>query len=239
MLINIGRWTEDELDQLIREAAKPVDPGERIALISERFLNIPYQESTLIGSAHCKEELVINLDGMDCFTFLDYVEALRLSRSFPEFKDMLRQVRYREGLVSYRTRNHFFSDWAEYRPDFVRDATQETGGGRAKSSQKILNKKDDGSPFVNGVKPVNRTISYIPTDIIDTAMLQKLGTGDYAGIYADSAGLDVSHVGIIIKKGGTCLFRHASSAKVLQKIVDQDFMQYIKGKPGLIILRPS
>ncbi|MDP2158265.1 MAG: DUF1460 domain-containing protein [Nitrospirota bacterium] len=238
MHINIGRWTEDELDRIIREAAKIADPGERIALLSEYFLNTPYQGSTLIGSDHLEEELVIDLSGLDCFTFLDYVEAMRLSRSFSDLQNRVKQVRYRGGSISYKTRNHFFTDWAEYRSVFVRDATREIGNGKAKNVLKTLNRKDDGTLLLNGVEPVDRTITYIPTDEIDETMLQSIRTGDYAGIYSDSQGLDLSHVGIIIRVGASLFLRHASSARDHQKTVDQNFMQYMQGKLGLIFLRP-
>lgn len=238
MHLNTGRWTKDELDRIIRKASGIADPGKRIALLSENFLNTPYQESTLIGSAHCEEDLVIDLGGMDCFTFLDYVEAMRLSRSFPDFQDRLKQVRYRESRVSYSTRNHFFTDWAEYRPAFLKDATKETGKGLAKNLQKTLNRKEDGTLFLDGVEPVDRTITYIPIDEINETMLLQLKTGDFAGIYSDQPGLDVSHVGIIIRAGASLLLRHASSSHDLRKIVNQDFMQYMKGRPGLVVLRP-
>ncbi len=239
MHINTGRWTEDELDCIIREATTIADPGECIALISEYFLGTPYQENTLIGDQYTAEELVIDLSGLDCFTFLDYVETMRLSSSFSDFQNRLKQVRYRGGSISYKTRNHFFTDWAEYRSAFVIDVTAEIGKGRAKDLQKTLNRKDDGTHLLSGIEPVDRAIAYIPADKIDEAVLQKLKTGDYAGIYSDLTGLDVSHVGIIIRAGASLFLRHASSLRDLRKIVDQGLMQYMKGKPGLSILRPS
>ncbi|MBI5632593.1 MAG: DUF1460 domain-containing protein [Nitrospirae bacterium] len=238
MRINIGRWTEDELDRIIREAAKIADAGERIALISEKFLGVAYQENTLIGDQHTGEELVIDLGGMDCFTFLDYIEAMRLSRSFSDVLDRLKQVRYRGGLISYRSRNHFFTDWAEYRHGLISDATEEIGPGKVKKVQKTLNRKDDETLFLNGIEPVDRTITFVPADEINEAVLQSLKTGDYAGIYSEQVGLDVSHVGIIIRTGASLFLRHASSSRNLRKTVDQDFMQYMKGKPGLVVLRP-
>lgn len=238
MYLNTGRWTADDLDRIIRKASGIADPGQRIALISEFFLGTVYQEATLIGSGHLEEELVIDLSGLDCFTFLDYVEAMRLSKSFSDLQDNLTQVRYRGGLISYKTRNHFFSDWAEHRSDFVRDATTETGKGMAKNLQKTLNQKKGGTLFLNGVEPADRTITYIPADEIDETMLQRLRTGDFAGVYSDSPGLDVSHVGILIRAGAALFLRHASSARGIRKIVDQDFVPYMKGKPGLIVLRP-
>jgi len=238
MHLNTGRWTDDELNRIIQQASGIDDPGERIAHLSEHFLNTPYQESALIGSDHLEEELVIDLSGLDCFTFLDYAEAMRLSRSFSDFQDRLKQVRYRGSLISYRTRNHFFTDWAAFRSAFVRDATKETGKDRARKLQKRLNRQEDGTLFLNGVEPVDRIITYIPANDIDEAMLKRLRSGDFAGIYSDSPGLDVSHVGIIIRVGTSLFLRHASSSRDLRKVVDQDFTQYMKGKPGLIILRP-
>jgi hypothetical protein len=235
----MGRWTKDKLDRIIREAAKIADPGECIAFISEQFLNTPYQESTLIGSESLEEELVLNLGGLDCFTFIDYVEAMRLSSSFSEIKHNLAQVRYKNGFVSYRTRNHFFTDWAAHRSAFVRDATTEISNGRAKNMQKTLNRRNDGTYFLDGVAPVGRTITYIPTDEIDAPMLQNLKTGDYVGIYSGMPGLDVSHVGIIIRAETSLFLRHAASAKELRKVTDQDLQEYISNKPGLIILRPT
>jgi hypothetical protein len=114
----------------------------------------------------------------------------------------------------------------------------ETGKDRARKLQKRLNRQEDGTLFLNGVEPVDRIITYIPANDIDESMLKRLRSGDFAGIYSDSPGLDVSHVGIIIRVGTSLFLRHASSSRDLRKVVDQDFTQYMKGKPGLIILRP-
>jgi hypothetical protein len=79
-------------------------------------------------------------------------------------------------------------------------------------------------------------ISYIPSERVNKMICAQLRTGDYVGIYSSLSGLDASHVGIIVKGGPGMHFRHASSAA--QKVVDQDFSEYISGKPGIIILRP-
>ena len=76
-------------------------------------------------------------------------------------------------------------------------------------------------------------------DEIDNVVLDALSTGDYAGIYSDLKGLDVSHVGIIIRKDNSLSFRHASSQQEYRKVVDQDFKEYIINKPGIVILRPK
>jgi len=67
----------------------------------------------------------------------------------------------------------------------------------------------------------------------------KLSTGDYVGIYTELPGLDVTHTGIIIKKNGRTYLRHASSRNVNDRVVDEDLLEYMQNKPGLVVFRPT
>ena len=216
-------------------AAASAMPGlpARIDFISARFLGVSYGASTLIGSPEVPEVLVINLQEVDCFTYLDYVESMRLSRTFSEFRFHLRRLRYKSGKVAYGARRHFFTDWAA--SVRVQDVTGAIGGERATAVSKTLNRKGGGS-ILPGIPPIGRKIVFIPADRLDAWALDGLRTGDYVGIYAPAEGLDVSHVGICIRRENRILLRHASS--IAQKVIDQDFKPYIEGKPGIVVLRP-
>ena len=236
--ILLGKFSQDELDALIVRYCSIPDISARIEFLSRRFLGISYRESTLIGDMVIPEELVVNLEGVDCFTFIDYIEAMRLSESFPEFMDNLKKVRYKFGSVSFENRNHFFSDWKEFNSGFVHDITEEVGRLKTKKILKILNRKENGPYLIPGIAPVEREISYIPSPAIDGPVLEKIMTGDYIGIYSHAAGLDVSHVGVFISEGGKSYLRHTSSQPEFRKVIDQDFQEYIQNKPGIIIFRP-
>jgi hypothetical protein len=236
MEVITGKRTEKELDQIIRESSKIRDPGSRIDVLSKEFLGTAYQEYTLRGDQKMSEVFVVNLEGVDCFTFIEYVEAMRISGSFSEFIVNLQKIRYREGRITFEDRNHFFTDWRESNVVLVEDATREIGKSAAVKVRKILNIKKDGASWVAGIRPVQREMEYIPSGSADGKVLAGLRTGDYAGIYSDAPGLDVSHVGIIIKDEGNIYMRHASARH--KKVVDEDLRNYISGKPGLIILRP-
>lgn len=231
----LGRWTEERLNAIMREAAEIQGAGERIAFFSEKFLGLPYQEKTLIGDIKTPEVFVINLSAVDCFTFIDYIEAMRLSSSFSEFRENLRMVRYKTEKVAFENRNHFFTDWVESNSEFVEDVTEGIGGKSAIKVEKTLNAKENGTYFLNGVDPKQRIFKYIPSIAIDNSIMNKLRTGDYAGIYSYAHGLDVSHVGIIIKDSERIYLRHASSVK--GKVVDEDLNKYMYDKLGLIVLR--
>ncbi len=220
----------------MQKASTVPDTSDRIAFLSSQFLGISYQVSTLTGSEAEPEQLVINLRAVDCFTLLDYVEAMRHSITFDSFVGHLKKIRYRDGLVSYMNRNHFFTDWAQYNQACISDVTGKVGGAQTHRIRKVLNVKTDGSFFVPGIPSVTRDMDFIPSGCIDDVVLGMMNTGDYAGIYSDRPGLDVSHTGVIIRRGSDVVFRHASS--IQGKVVDEDFGKYVAVSPGLVVFRP-
>ena len=238
-LILHSNLTIEELDRIIRESSSIKNIGIRIDLLSRHFLGVEYRESTLIGSINKSETFVINLNGVDCLTFIEYVEAMRLSNTFSEFEKNLKRVRYHNGVCSFENRNHFFTDWSEYNSGLVEDVTAIIGGARALSIPKRLNLKKDETYFIHGIDHKNREIKYIPADTIDGLIMDGLKTGDYAGVYSEEDGLDVSHVGIIIKIGDRVYLRHASSAASNRKVIDEECKGYITQKPGIVVLRPK
>lgn len=123
--------------------------------------------------------------------------------------------------------------------DLVDSVTDKIGDEKTIRVRKTLNEKEDKTYFLSGVHPVHREIIYIPSDRIDKSVINKLRTGDYVGIYFKLKGLDVSHVGIIIKDNDKIYLRHASSQKKHRKAVYQDFKNYISNKPGIIVFRPK
>jgi hypothetical protein len=238
--IHLGKWTARSLGSLLRAASAIGDTGERIAFISRHFLGTPYVGNTLQGIEGTNESLnealtevfVVELGGLDCLTFLEYVESMRLSRSFDGFIENLKTVRYTNGKVEYINRRHFFSDWTDAT---VEDVTAAVGSGLAEISAKALNLKEDGTYYLPGVKPVDKLITYIPGTLIDDKIISGVRTGDYLGIYSQKSGLDVSHVCIAVREGGRVYLRHASSIR--NEVVDEEFFHYMEGKPGLIIYR--
>ncbi len=237
VMTDLGGWTESDLDALLQDAQRLPAPGARIGFLSKQFLGVPYRTATLAGSAAENERLVVNISGVDCFTFLDYLEAMRRSASHAEFVENLKNVRYRNGVVDYLARNHFFSDWPEHQPEFISDVTAAVGGDSAVSIEKMLNVKADGSYWLAGIALRRRNVTFIPSERFDTKMLAKLQTGDYIGIYTDLAGLDVAHVGVIVKGPFMFYLRHASSAPGKMRVLDDELAHYLADKPGACVYR--
>ena len=235
--IILGDWTPRQIEVLMEKAGEVRDPGAKIEFLSEKFLGTPYAENTLGGSAGIREVLTVNLSGLDCFTYIDYVESLRRSGGFAEFLKNLVEVRYKDAAVRWERRKHFFSDWASGERQNVRDATGEIGGNLAVTEKKKLNRKADGSLWLSGIDVVEREISYIPSEHLGPKILDAVRSGDYLGIYSDSDGLDVSHTGIAVRKNGRVHLRHASSKH--RRVLDEDLAVYMKKRPGLVVYRSN
>jgi hypothetical protein len=207
--------------------ANNIYESQDLEYISKHFENTPYKANTLIGSYSKKEQLVINLKALDCFTYIDYVEALKQSTTEENFKSKLIDIRYKNSQISYKNRNHFFTDWIKNN-NFT-DIT-----AKLKDSIKVtkyLNKKEEGV-YLKDIKIKKRDVYYLPKNKIDSKNIQ---TGDYLGIYTKLSGLDVSHVGIAIKKDNKLFLRHASLT--YKKVVTVALKDYLKNKIGIVILR--
>jgi hypothetical protein len=224
---------------VLAEAVRWNDSGERVVHISARFVGTPYRSNTLIGSADTPEQLVVSLDAVDCFTLLDYVEALRRSNAPAEFRQHLAEVRYHGGRVAWESRRHFFTDWADGGDGPLQDVTGIIGGSHLRQARKELNRKADGSLYLPGVAVRTRAIGFIPSPALDRRLLERLQSGDYLGVYAPAPGLDVSHVGIVVRQDGRLLLRHASSHRAERRVIDSDLAAYLADKPGIVVLRPQ
>ena len=235
--LDLGRFSPQSLEEIIMHA-RGLDPaGPRIEFLSRQFLDVPYGAERLVGAADTPEALTINLAALDCYTYLDYVEALRRSTTFDELPGQVTAVRYRQADVSWRNRRHFFSDWVTGDPGPVRDVTARLGDAATAYARKELNRADDGGVLLEGVPVVERTIAYIPAGRLDEPLTRRLATGDYLGVYAQVAGLDVTHAGIAIRREDGLYFRHASTLRGQRRVVEVPLLEYFRKTPGMVVYR--
>ncbi|WP_240963170.1 DUF1460 domain-containing protein [Antrihabitans stalactiti] len=235
---NIDDVTATSIDEMLamRAAAGAVSKGDLIGLLSRQFLGTPYGADMLVGSATQPEQLVVDFRRVDCFTYLDYVEALSKSATRDQFVANVIATRYVDGQVAFPQRRHFFSDWSQTDAAPARDITAGLGAGTV-TVAKQLNAKADGGQFLPGLPVVDRDITYIPSDAVSSDVIGNLRTGDFIGAYTDIAGLDVTHVGIFVATPDGPVFRNASSLAANNKVVDSSFVDYVHTTPGIVVLR--
>lgn len=106
---------DEEINKLYAQMPRQiVNTPNRLDYFSQHYLNTPYILFPL-GEGHPSqydEMPRVRLDGFDCQTYVDTTLALTLADNATHFKQCLDQLRYRDGIVSFVTRNHFTSlDW--------------------------------------------------------------------------------------------------------------------------------
>ena len=236
--VEMDAQTADKLKALlkIQPPRGSTDIGQMNDLISREFLHTPYAANRLHGSATLAEKLVVDFRGLDCFTYLDYVEALRQSSDEAGFINNLVQIRYVNGDINFLNRRHFFTDWAHAGQPLADDVTALLGAD-AVTVAKHLNQKADGGHYLAGLPVADRDITYIPSARIDRHVLGSLRTGDYIGIYTPLSGLDVTHTGLFIRTAQGPVLRNASSKQNQRVVIDSPFMEYVRDVPGIVVLR--
>jgi hypothetical protein len=144
--------------------------AQRVEAFSAVLLGVPYQEFPLGEGADgvYDSDPLMRLDRADCVTFVE--ETLALARAGDEagMRAELTKIRYRGGVVSYETRNHFTdADWLPNNAaaGFIRDVTAEVAGADARTAAKTISKKawyaaktdkDLKGPRVEALSPAQR-----------------------------------------------------------------------------------
>lgn len=215
----------------LMEDAKPLPKiSERVDFISRGLMGTRYQGYTLIGSAARPEQMVIRDDAFDCVTFCEVVLAAAAARDRAEFEPVLKKVRYYNGKVEWRERNHYWADWCQRNVD-----------------NKLCNPVMIGEPLkvakdVNSEPAVGRrkfVLETIPRERL-LANAKLLLPGDIVGFVSRRPDLDFFHTGFIaFGKRGELLARHASRTqrRVVEESID-DFM-VANGTRSVMILRPA
>ena len=244
--------------QSVRNAA-PQTVGDATLAAARHFVGRPYVAATLEKDP---ERLVVNLREWDCTTLVESAVALaRTARSdAPSFATYLRELsrlRYRSDTINdYTDRLHYFTDWIyeNTRRGLVRDMTAELGGRPYRPRLSFMSTHPDRYAALRShpwrvafmrdkeAEIAARTgYAVLPTASIPAASA-SLRDGDIVCFVTDIPGLDISHVGIICRRGRTVTFVHASSAAGRVIVEPTSLHAYATRNPrtlGVMILRPT
>ena len=179
---------------------------------------------------------------VDCVTYVEQVYALALAQDYAQFPDTLRRLRYRDGRIDFRWRNHYLvSDWLPANAWFIRDVTAEVGATQPMTKTISRGKFFAGKGLTQyaGLPDEEQTTRHIPRDQVEQA-LPNLRTGDLVIFVIDTPGIIAGHTGIIRHPSKIPHVQHASlNAK---RVVTVPLTQYLKDAPkrfvGIKIARP-
>ncbi len=225
-----GRASEAHIARLIEEARAHGGISQRIDFISAALRGTRYLGYTLIGGPRQPEVFVVRDDGFDCVTYCETVLAAAIARNTGEFETKLREIRYHNGIVTWRERNHYFFDWSKHNVE-NKICKSIVMKGSLEIEKNVYWHKELGKRH------------FAMTVIPRTAFLankSQLMDGDIVGFVTQRPDLDFFHVGfVILSPHGELLLRHA--AKSRHRVLDERMDRFITvNRVGYVtLLRPQ
>lgn len=239
-----------------RDAGKDTTVAALIISLGERFLGTPYVANTL--EVTDTEQLVVNLNEMDCTTFVEYVLALALTidqekTGFEEFACILAKIRYREGFPNgYASRLHYFSEWMHLhaKQGLLELVSDQIGSKPFDNRVSFMSTRPEAylqladSVILEQMKEVEKAVSaqqmnYIPKREIREVEMH-IQNGDIIAFTTDIEGLDVSHTGIAYFMEGRLYMLHASTRSNSVEVSPEPLSDYLAGLrrvTGILVAR--
>ena len=261
--------TNQDIFNAKMQLPKPLSMAQGIVAVGMTFIGNPYPKSNVSIAQKAnpgvvvlqpiqKEVLAINLKQFDCVTFVESMIALSQTLrqdnpAYDIFKNYLSRVRYRNGMVDYAARLHYFSDWLyeNEKNGLIQNVTKEIGGEIFNKEVFYMSLKRDtfygnmADPTTfNTVKSIEEAITkrekwYIPKEKV-AAIESKLKEGDILGITNVTEGMDMAHTGIVTWQNGRAYMLHASSQFHQVMITDVPLVDYLlrnKLQSGIMVGR--
>ena len=201
---------EARIAALIGAALVLPSVAQRIDFIAAALRGTSYRSYTLIGGPRRAEKFVVRDDGFDCVTFCETVLAAATARDLGEFETNLKAIRYHNGVVAWRERNHYFFDWSQHNID-NKACRAIAMDGSVELQKSIFWHRELGRRRFS--------MTVIPRATL-LANKDKLAAGDIIGFVTARQNLDYFHVGFVaFGKDGELLLRHASLSR--HRVLDE------------------
>jgi hypothetical protein len=229
---------------------------DRITKLSARFLGVPYManplgEGDMAGAPKASRGPRYRLDAFDCVSYVETVIALARTNSEEDFRAEMDKIRYKEGRVSFETRNHFTSvDWIPNNASRFSDATEKISLSALLGPARINTTKIDRQKWferahgtVVAAPVAESRLPYVPLDAllanrktviraIEEPMVANIVVKYQRPSKALGTDNDIAHIGFLLPTKNGLIFRHAS--KRAGRVADSDFFKYLeflKGRP--------
>lgn len=249
-----------KINRLLTEAisADLRTPNEYMSFFADKLLGTTYVAHTLEGE---QEYLTINIDELDCTTFVETLIALTkaaMSKSptWYAYAAKLENIRYRGGqLDGYSSRLHYISAWIVENTSRGNFHEETAYIPHAESIVKSLNYMtshrnsypalSDSTEFA-AIKQFETGYNmhmypYInKRDLKRKDVIENLRDGDIICLTTKTEGLDVSHLGIVRFVKGAPHLLHASSVEkkvIIDKYDLFEMLRTLRSNTGIRVLR--
>ncbi len=212
-----------EIDKLIRQTAKTsMTITEKMNYFSTYFLGMPYNIQCIGEGPYALYEPwpLVNFKETNCMAFCEHILALAISDNWDNFFNNLQQIRYRDGLIGMKTRNHYtMADWLPQNNWLLEDVSAKVGNNYIKTVTRTISHKQffasKGISDTTYILPDRRlTVNYIPLSDFEH-VITNTKVGDILSLlYAKLDNIFSAHMVIIVDDGEGKIIRESSSSKM-------------------------
>ncbi len=212
-----------QIDSLLTEVSKSkMTITDKMNMYSEMFLGMPY-DLTCTGDgpyALYEQKPLVTFRKTNCMVFCEHVLALSISDSWDNFFNNLQQIRYKDGMIGMRTRNHYtMVDWLPENSWLLYDVTKTIGGDYTKSFTRTISHENfftkKGIADLRYIKPDRTlTIEYVPFDAL-LKVKKNIKNGDVLSLlFAKLDNIFSAHMLMAMEKDGKLYIRESSMSKM-------------------------
>ena len=233
----------------INQGIEDLETAEVITKLAEYFIGTPYEAFSLDKGD--VEKLRLNLTRFDCMLFVEQLLAIAVTTDWQSFVGTTQAMRYKDGEIDYCSRNHYFQNWAAYAAEkgWLDDVTDQVLGNQQRVvNLTFMSENPSLYPALKNLanlrcisekeQNLKTTQNYIPNDQLNQAS-HSLRSGDLFAVATSVQGLDVTHMGVVVRgKDGLSAIHAIPGQGVIRSM---PFADYINGVPksiGAVVLRP-
>lgn len=231
-----NQMSNKQIDSLLVEIQqKSLTVTQRINLFSEMFLDMDYDSKCTGDGPYAIYEPypLVNFRQTNCMVLCEHVLALSISDNWSHFFNNLQNIRYQNGVIGIKTRNHYtVADWLPENSWLLDDVTKSVGGKFAKPITRTISHKQffksKGLTNFDYIKP-DRTIDawFIPFSKLKV-LKDLIQPGDIISIiFSKKKNIFSAHMTIVAQKDDQLVIRESSNSKMttfdtlFEKWVDQ------------------
>ncbi len=212
--------------------ATPRPLAARLELVSRRRLGVRFKMDPLGEGPEgtVDRDPLKSWSAVDCFTFMEQCLAEALAPAAGPADDLLRRIRYRDGVVSFETRNHdTVADWLPANEWCAADITSLVGGAACRTMAKTVDRaavfrRRGGDPAAGG-PPHRLATRYIPRDVLPR-LQGAVPSGSMLVFVQDRPGTFAMHCALVFARGdGSRFIRHASQFR--GRVLEEPLAAYL------------
>jgi len=213
-----------------------------IPRLAASFLGRPYNAFSLDKVR--AEVLKLDLTSFDCFLFVEQLLALANSNDINRFIEAVRDLRYEDGQVNYCSRFHYFTHWADNatREGLLLNLSSTVPYAVSRSvlldymsahaiAYAPMHQKKNRDCITQKELSLVANQTYVPIHSI-SSVEGYLRSGDIFALVTDVQGLDVTHVGFLLKDPKGLNAIHAAPGRGV--MISLDFTGYARSVPNVI-----